>query len=204
MSVDGKIQSLNLAVREAIPHLRGLARNTPFARMLIRAITFSDGARWHVEVPTPVDRFVWTDVTAYGETDLGEALRLVRSSLDSDSFSYALPPALVLVSDGLPTDDFSESLHDLLAHPLGAKTVRVAVGIGQDADTATLKDFMGSQSATPVRAHSPEALVSYLRQASTAALSSSISSVALFPLDAPQTEAVPNTAGRREGEPYVW
>jgi uncharacterized protein YegL len=204
MSVDGKINALNVAVREAIPHLRGLARNTPFARILVRAVTFSDGARWHVGQPTPVESFTWSNVQAYGETDLGAALRLVTASFDTGSFAYALPPSLVLVSDGFPTDDFSDALAELVSHPLGKKTVRVAVGIGQDADEDTLASFMGGPPARSLRVHNPEMLVSYLRQASTAALASSASSSAHPPFTSDGDEMFASGWSQAGGESRVW
>src|SRR5437764_1186275 len=81
MNADGKIQALNVAIRETIPQLQAAARDNPNVNVLVRAITFSDGAKWHVETPTPVANLRWTDVTAGGHTDLGKALRLLANAL---------------------------------------------------------------------------------------------------------------------------
>ena len=75
MQADGKIQALNNAIREAIPHLRDLAARNPHAQILVRALAFSSGTRWHVSEPTPVEKLVWPDLVAYGYTDLGAALK---------------------------------------------------------------------------------------------------------------------------------
>ena len=69
----------------------------------------------------------------------------------------ALPPAFVLVSDGMPTDDFGEALDRLLALPWGARAVRMAVAIGQDADYDTLHAFIADPSIEPVTAVQPRA-----------------------------------------------
>jgi uncharacterized protein YegL len=84
----------------------------------------------------------------------------------------ALPPVLVLISDGRPTDDYQPSLERLLAEPWGGRAVRLAVAIGQDADRDVLEQFIATPGARPLRANSPESLVRQIRWASTAALAS--------------------------------
>ena len=59
MSYGGKIQALNTAVREALPHLRRLADEQPDIELLVRAVRFGSGAEWHVAEPTPIERFEW-------------------------------------------------------------------------------------------------------------------------------------------------
>ena len=51
-----KIESLNFAIREAIPAMQEVARENPNAQVLMRAVRFSDGARWHVAQATEVQR----------------------------------------------------------------------------------------------------------------------------------------------------
>src|SRR5581483_995864 len=84
----------------------------------------------------------------------------------------ALPPVLVLISDGQPTDDFEPALRDLLALPWGAAAVRAAIAIGEDADHEILQRFIGRGDMRPLRAHNPEALVNQIRFISTAVLQS--------------------------------
>jgi hypothetical protein len=57
MGANGKIQSLNNAIREAIPHMQQVADDNPNANILVRAIKFSTGAQWHVSQPTPIAEF---------------------------------------------------------------------------------------------------------------------------------------------------
>ena len=76
-----KIQSLNFAIREAIKPMQETAADNPHAQVLVRAVTFSNGARWHLATPTPVADFTWTDVFASGVTDMGKALKLVAEQL---------------------------------------------------------------------------------------------------------------------------
>src|SRR2546423_14562364 len=93
MAVNGKIQALNNAIHEAIPPMKAVADTNPNARVLVRAVTFSNGARWHMEDPIPVEEFRWTDIRAGGVTDMGKALTLVAEQLKMPPMTErALPP----------------------------------------------------------------------------------------------------------------
>ncbi len=169
MAGDGKIQALNNGIREAIPHLREVASENPFATMLVRSLAFSTGARWHIERPVEIGELRWPDLTAGGFTDLGAALRMLAAELRSPPMpGRALPPAIVLVSDGQPTDDFEAGLAAMLAEPWGRRAVRLAIAIGRDADLDALSAFIGHSEIKPLSANNPEQLVRMLRWASTA------------------------------------
>ena len=179
MGNDGKIQALNTAIQEAIPHMQKVADDNPNAQVLVRAVSFGSGAQWHISQPTPVADFKWTDLSASGETDMGKALLAVSDQLRIPPMTdRALPPVLVLISDGQPTDDFESGLRALLEQPWGKKAVRIAIAIGRDADTEVLQRFIGNSEIKPLPANSPEALVKYIRWASTAVLKSASSPAA--------------------------
>lgn len=168
MDVDGKIQSLNTAVREAVPVMQDAAAGEPHAQVLARVVAFSDGARWITAQPARIEDFSWTDLTAGGVTDMGAALALVADAMRVPPMEdRALPPLLVLVSDGQPTDDFGKGLDRLLSEPWGQKAVRIAIAIGRDADHDVLQRFIGNPEIRPVQAGNPEQLVRYVRWAST-------------------------------------
>ena len=187
----GKIQALNHAIREAITHMREVAKGNPNAEVLVRAIKFSAGAQWHVSQPTNVDEFEWNDLSVSGMTDMGRALLLVTEALKVSSMpERALPPVLVLVSDGQPTDDFKGGLQALMAEPWGKKAVRLAIAIGEDADTGVLRDFIGHTEVQPLQANNAEDLVNYIRWASTAVLQAA-SAPASRAADAPAGSNVP-------------
>lgn len=176
MSSDGKIQALNNAIREAIPHMQAVANENPNAEVLVRAIKFGSGAQWHLSQPTPVVDFKWVDLAADGVTDLGKALSMVAEQLKIPPMTdRALPPVLVLVSDGQPTDDFTGGLKALLEQPWGKKAVRVAIAIGEDADLEVLQKFIDHPELKPLQANNPEALMRHIKWASTAVLKSASS-----------------------------
>jgi uncharacterized protein YegL len=169
MNVDGKIQALNAAIAETLPFMRSDAERNPEAELLVRALTFSTGARWITD-PTPVAMFRWNDVTAGGDTHLGAALRLVADALAMPPMpERALPPVLVLVSDGRPTDrDYRPALDALLSLPWGKRAIRIAIAIGRDADYGVLQEFIGNaEGRYPLQANSPEELIGLIRWSST-------------------------------------
>jgi uncharacterized protein YegL len=166
-----KIQTLNFAIHEALPAMRDTAAENPNAQVLVRAVTFSDGARWHVGTATVVADFKWADVTPGGVTDMGAALALVAEQLRIPPMTdRALPPVLVLISDGGATDDFNAGLKTLMAEPWGKKAVRLAIAVGRDADLDILTKFIGTGELKPLEAMNSPALVGYIKWASTAVL----------------------------------
>ncbi len=176
MGSDGKIQALNTAIREALPQMQRVADENPNAHVLVRAVKFASGAQWHVAPATPVAQFKWEDLKAGGQTDMGKALALVAEQLRMPPMTErALPPVLVLVSDGQPTDNFDAGLQALLHEPWGRKAVRIAIAIGADADLDVLQQFIGHPEIRPLQANTPEALVTYIKWASTAVLQSASS-----------------------------
>jgi uncharacterized protein YegL len=206
MAIDGKIQSLNNAIRETLPHMQTVADENPNAEVLVRALKFSSGAQWHVSQPTPVADFKWIDLQPNGVTDLGRALNMLAEQMRIPPMSdRALPPVLVLISDGCPTDDYQAGLQALLNEPWGKKAVRIAIAIGEDADTEVLQKFIGHPELQPLRANNPEELVRHIKWVSTAVLkaaSSPASQVAgtrlgelNVPIPTPLTKGDPSTAG---------
>jgi uncharacterized protein YegL len=176
MTGNGKIQALNNAIREAIPHMQEVANDNPNADVRVRAIKFSSGAQWHISQPTPVAEFKWIDLTADGVTDMGKAFSMVAEQLKIPPMTErGLPPVLILISDGQPTDDISKGLQAIMEQQWGKKAVRLAIAIGDDADLDVLQKFIGHSEIKPLQARNPEALTRYVKWASTAVLKSASS-----------------------------
>src|SRR5436853_6251027 len=66
MGSDGKIQALNTAIREAVPHMQRVADENPNAHVLVRAVKFASGAQWHISQETAMADFKWSDLKAGG------------------------------------------------------------------------------------------------------------------------------------------
>jgi len=196
MAAQGKIEALNNAIQECIPATREANANNAFADMMVRAISFSSGARWHVAEATSVENFVWKDVEPGGVTDLGAAISLLSSELTPEKMGRrALPPVIVLLSDGAPTDEWEKSLENFNKTGWGrpGRTVRIAVAIGQDANKEVLAQFTGNEE-TVFEANNAQRLADLIKWASVTLskyASSGASQIDRVPGDAPALPPLP-------------
>jgi len=166
-----KINKLNHALREALPAMRDTADDNPYAAVEIKTLTFGSGCQWVTTAPVPLEKFSWTDITASGVTDMGAAMKAMAAELSLANMpDRALPPVVVLMSDGQPTDDFEGGLAALMAEPWGKKAIRLAIAIGDDAELSNLKKFIGHAEIEPLMARNSEDLVRYIRWVSTQVL----------------------------------
>jgi uncharacterized protein YegL len=146
-----KIQALNFAIGEMIQHFASWEREQE-KRILIRAIAFADEPRWHIAEPRPASGMTWKalSVAPRARTNMGPAFRLVAEALAADEANRGLRPVLVLITDGLPTDDpasFEADLQALLCVPAGRDAMRIAVAIGNTAARSeALTRFIGNSN----------------------------------------------------------
>lgn len=108
--------------------------DSPRGQIHVAVVTFGgDEARLHMPL-IPASQAEWSEVVAGGRTPLGDALDLTRQLIEDPEVvpESAFTPALVLVSDGAPTDDWEAPLDALLSEGRAAKAVRLAMGIGSD------------------------------------------------------------------------
>ena len=151
-SMEGdKINILNDAVREMLQSFA--SEDDISAAIHVGVIQFGRTVGWHQPL-LPVEDVInqWSDLTASGKTPLGQALTLLRDSLEDRNIvsSRAYRPTIVLVSDGKPTDDWGGSMAELLASPRASKAARFAMGIGADADSVILSQFIDTASGSRV------------------------------------------------------
>lgn len=164
-----KIGIVNNTIQECIPEMRNSADNNPNAQLLIRALQFSSGASWITTGPVPVENYSWEDMEANGLTELGKAFDLLAAQLSIPPMpARALPPVIVLLSDGQPTDDYKKSLDKLKSMPWFRKAVKIAISIGQDADDDVLIEFTGNKELV-LQANNATALAKMIKWASTTA-----------------------------------
>jgi uncharacterized protein YegL len=173
MAAQGKMASLNYAASEAVAPMRKVAGENPNAEVFVRVLQFSTGASWVVETPTPVQYFQWPTLCASpgGMTDLGRALTMLARELRTDTMpGRALPPVLVLLTDGYPTDDFAAGLDALMQQPWGAKAMRIGVKIGADGPDDVLRSFIGNSQLPLLSARNADELLRHIQWASTSVL----------------------------------
>lgn len=171
MKYNGKIQQINDAIRSSIPAMKNVAKDNPNTKLLVRAVSFSNHANWHIGKPTEIENFQWNDLNADGLTAMGEALQLVANELSVEKLTQrGFPPVLVLVTDGVPTDEFEDGLKALFDTPWGKKAIKIAIAIGNDTEPEILRKFIDDPTRTPLKAINAEMLVYFINWASTEVL----------------------------------
>jgi len=104
---------------------------------------------WYVPDPLPIAELSarWRNLeyVPMGRTNMGSAFRAVAEALSPERLERrALRPAVLLITDGLPTDPpggFEQGLAALLEMPAGRSALRLAVAIGRDASSEPLDRF---------------------------------------------------------------
>lgn len=161
-----KIGAVNDAIVNVIPMLEDISSSNPDAEIKVAALEFSNGTKWLYNEPKCVEDFKWIDVQAGGLTSLGEACLELSSKLSrsgymkSASGSYA--PAIILLSDGGPTDNFDGGLQSLQGNNWFKNAIRIAIAIGDDADLDVLARFTGNSEAV-IKVQNIDALKQIIR-----------------------------------------
>lgn len=161
-----KIGTVNTAIEGIVPELKDISENNADAQIKIATLVFSTGAHWVDSAPVAAENFRWNYLDANGATALGEACQQLNEKLSRNAFmsdatgSYA--PAIFLMSDGEPTDNYKHGLDKLKQNNWFKKAIKVAVAIGDDANTNVLTDFTGNVEAV-ITVHTPEALKKWIQ-----------------------------------------
>ena len=133
-----KIGAVNDAVVNVLPMLDEISQSNPDAEIKVAALEFSNGTNWLYDEPKLASDFIWQDVQASGLTSLGAACAELNSKLSRSGFmkaaSGSFAPAIILLSDGGPTDDFQGGLNKLKMNNWFKAAIKIAIAIGADAD----------------------------------------------------------------------
>ena len=176
-----KIAALNLALQEMLAEL-GKVSDLRSA-IEVGVITFGDSPVV-VQPLAPPQSVSLPELAAFGKTQMGEAVDLVRSMLEDVSVvpTRAFLPTVVLISDGIPTGlpadlrvkaksgtadrtDFMDwhPLKALHSSPRAARALRLAMGIGQDARYEMLSAFVNTPGVPVIRGDKAASIAKFLR-----------------------------------------
>ena len=161
-----KMGTVNSAIEEVIPELKDISETNADAQIKVATLAFSTGARWMESAPVAAENFRWNYLDANGVTDLGEACMQLNEKLSRNAFmgdvTGSFAPAIFLMSDGEPTDNYKHGLEKLKQNNWFKKAIKVAIAIGEDANTSVLADFTGNSEAV-ITVHTPEALKKWIQ-----------------------------------------
>ena len=164
--IGSKIGAVNDAVVNVLPMLNEISETNPDAEIKVAALEFSNGTSWLYDEPKLAADFIWQDVQASGLTSLGEACSELNSKLSRSGFmksaSGSFAPAIILLSDGGPTDNFEAGLDKLKANNWFKAAIKIAIAIGDDADMDVLTKFTGTNEAV-FTVHNIDALKQIIR-----------------------------------------
>lgn len=143
MGADGKIDALNIALKNFIASLQGESNSKAEIQMALFSFG-SDSATCDISL-TPISKI--TDVPKYealGRTPMGHAFLLIKEMIEDKSVipSRAYKPTVVLLTDGIPTDDYKSVMDYLINEGRSSKAFRMAMAIGEDADHDMLNEFV--------------------------------------------------------------
>ena len=187
-----KIGSVNDAIENVLPMIGEISDENPDAEINVAALEFSTGTRWLYDEPKDAKEFIWQKVEADGLTSLGEACEELNKKLSRNGGFMSSPsgcfaPAIILLSDGGPTDNFEGGLRVLQGNSWYKSAIKIAIAIGDDADKDVLKQFTGSSEAV-ITVHNIDALKKMIRI--IAITSSQIGSKSTSATDATKQEQV--------------
>jgi len=144
-----KIGSVNAAIDEVVPEIKDISNKNADAQIKIAALQFDSGCRWlTASGPIEAEKFHWNYIDAQGVTDFGAACKELNLKLSTKEFmseatgSYA--PAIILLSDGEPTDDWQSGLNELKKNNWFKNGIKVALAVGDDANHDVLEQFTGN------------------------------------------------------------
>lgn len=111
----------------------------------VAIITFGGNLELHTSY-TPVKDLRARGINKFnasGQTPMGTAVRMAKDMIDDKNVTTGriYRPAIVLVSDGAPTDSWEEPFKSFINDGRSAKCQRFAVAIGKDARRDVLEKF---------------------------------------------------------------
>jgi uncharacterized protein YegL len=136
------IEMLNKAVAAMIEEFKKAETMETFIKLSIITFGSENGVDLHTPL-TEVSKIELKPLKVAGATPMGTAFKMAKAMIeDRDIFKGRdYRPAVVLLSDGAPTDDWEGPLDDFVNSGRSAKCDRMAVAIGS-ADETVLKKFI--------------------------------------------------------------
>ena len=143
MGADGKIEALNSALKNFIASLQGESNSK--AEIQVALYSFGrDTATCDIPLNPAYNISDVPVYEAYGCTPMGMAFKEMKELIENrDQIpSRAYKPTIVIITDGIPTDDYRIPMDALIKDGRSSKAFRMAMAIGEDADKDMLAEFV--------------------------------------------------------------
>lgn len=197
-----KIGSVNDAIENVLPMIGEISDENTDAEIKVAALEFSTTTNWLYDEPKLANEFIWQKVQAEGMTSLGEACLELNKKLSRNGGFMSTPsgcyaPAIILLSDGGPTDNFEAGVKALKNNSWFKSAIKIAIAIGDDCDESVLESFTGSKESI-VKVKNIDALKKMIRV--IAITSSQIGSKSTTATDTSKQEQVEKEIGQVAAE----
>lgn len=146
------IQRLNRAMKESLMALQSVAHSNGNAELRIAVLQYNSNWRWMQPAgPERVEDFLWDDMVAAGETNIGAALDELNAQLSMHRFlkssTGALMPVIIFMTDGCASDNYRAALRRIEENPYFTGATRVGFAIGDFADVEMISALVGGTEA---------------------------------------------------------
>jgi uncharacterized protein YegL len=137
-----KISTLNAAVNEMIESFKTAGQGE--VEINLGVISFGDGGASYDLQLQSVASVNGISLQASGGTPMGMALRMAKDLIEDKEIipSKGYRPAVVLVSDGAPNDDWEQPMDDFIGSGRSSKCERFAMAIGTSQKDPVLNKFL--------------------------------------------------------------
>jgi len=190
-----RIGAVNSAIEEVLEKIKEMNDTSADAIVEIAILTFGSGVQWLTpNGPVKPENYYFNYLDASGLTPMGEAFRQLEEKLHQNSgfmqrASGSYAPVIFLMSDGEPNDAWDSNLALLKQNRWFNVSAKVALGVGDDANSYVLEQFTGTKEAV-VNVSEKDVASKLAKMISFIAVRSS--QVASTPLDASGTTAQDN------------
>lgn len=143
MMEDCKIDELTNSVNEMVNKMKEL--DDPKASVSLAIFTFGGNPKEFLKL-TPIQNVPCLSFEAAGNTPLGGCLKLAKEMIENKDIitSRTYRPVVLLVSDGMPNDDWAPAFIDFKTNGRSSKCYCLSMGIGKDLPQASLDILQNS------------------------------------------------------------
>jgi uncharacterized protein YegL len=144
-----RIGTLNSVMEQTLEKLAEMNASNPDAEIEIAVLEFSTSAKWVTpNGPLKIEGYTWSDLEAGGLRNMGTAFDLLDKALHSNGGFLKqnhYKPQIFIFTDGVPHDQYENSLKKLKNNSWFLESTRIAIPIGNDVDEQILIDFTGTK-----------------------------------------------------------
>ena len=158
-----KMDVLNNSIKEMINSFSEMDEGR--AEIQLAVITFgNNSAELHQELK-PATEIKWEVMSAGGRTPMGAAFEKVTDMIEDREVisGRAYAPTVVLLSDGIPTDNWQEGLEKLHNSNRAKKAMRLAMIIGNEGGKDVLQKFIDDDEMQVFEANQTREIQKFFR-----------------------------------------